>query len=41
MHGSYTSALLHFILATPGRIVDYLENTKGFNLRPLKFLVSL
>ncbi|XP_046854622.1 probable ATP-dependent RNA helicase DDX47 [Xenia sp. Carnegie-2017] len=29
----------HIIVATPGRIVDHLENTKGFNLRPLKFLV--
>lgn len=27
------------IIATPGRIVDHLENTKGFNLRSLKFLV--
>eukprot|EP00731_Ephydatia_muelleri_P028579 Em0020g223a len=25
--------------ATPGRLVDHLENTKGFNLRSLKFLV--
>ncbi|XP_030333959.1 probable ATP-dependent RNA helicase DDX47 isoform X2 [Strigops habroptila] len=25
--------------ATPGRLVDHLENTKGFNLRALKFLV--
>ncbi|XP_074935237.1 putative ATP-dependent RNA helicase DDX47 isoform X2 [Phalacrocorax aristotelis] len=24
---------------TPGRLVDHLENTKGFNLRALKFLV--
>jgi len=28
----------HIIVATPGRIVDHLENTKGFNLRNLKFL---
>ena len=28
------------ILATPGRLVDHLENTKGFNLDSLKFLVS-
>lgn len=27
------------ILATPGRLVDHLENTKGFNLRALKYLV--
>lgn len=25
--------------ATPGRLVDHLENTKGFNLRSLKYLV--
>uniref|UniRef100_A0A914ZBS0 RNA helicase n=1 Tax=Parascaris univalens TaxID=6257 RepID=A0A914ZBS0_PARUN len=29
----------HIIVATPGRLVDHLENTKGFNLRALKFLV--
>uniref|UniRef100_A0A914CTL9 RNA helicase n=1 Tax=Acrobeloides nanus TaxID=290746 RepID=A0A914CTL9_9BILA len=29
----------HVIVATPGRLVDHLENTKGFNLRALKFLV--
>ncbi|XP_048242889.1 probable ATP-dependent RNA helicase DDX47 isoform X2 [Haliotis rufescens] len=29
----------HVIIATPGRLVDHLENTKGFNLRNLKFLV--
>ena len=23
----------HVIIATPGRLVDHLENTKGFNLR--------
>uniref|UniRef100_A0A7S0H9E7 RNA helicase n=1 Tax=Amorphochlora amoebiformis TaxID=1561963 RepID=A0A7S0H9E7_9EUKA len=28
----------HIIVATPGRIVDHLENTKGFSLRTLKFL---
>lgn len=27
------------LVATPGRLVDHLENTKGFNLRALKFLV--
>ena len=27
------------LLATPGRLVDHLENTKGFNLRSLKYLV--
>ena len=26
-------------LASPGRILDHLENTKGFNLRTLRFLV--
>ncbi|KJH41436.1 DEAD/DEAH box helicase [Dictyocaulus viviparus] len=29
----------HIIVATPGRLVDHLENTKGFNLRAIKFLV--
>ena len=29
----------HIIIATPGRLVDHLQNTKGFNLRNLKFLV--
>ncbi|KAJ5514748.1 ATP-dependent RNA helicase [Penicillium fimorum] len=29
----------HIIVATPGRLLDHLENTKGFSLRNLKFLV--
>lgn len=29
----------HVIIATPGRLVDHLENTKGFNLRSLKYLI--
>jgi ATP-dependent RNA helicase DDX47/RRP3 len=29
----------HIIVATPGRLVDHLQNTKGFNLRTLKYLV--
>lgn len=29
----------HIIVATPGRLQDHLENTKGFNLKTLKFLV--
>lgn len=29
----------HILIATPGRLLDHLESTKGFNLRALKFLV--
>lgn len=29
----------HVIICTPGRLIDHLENTKGFNLKQLKFLV--
>lgn len=29
----------HIIVATPGRLVDHLENTKGFSLRTVKYLV--
>lgn len=31
----------HIVVATPGRLNDHLENTKGFNLRSLKYLVSI
>lgn len=31
----------HIVVATPGRLHDHLENTKGFSLRNLKYLVSL
>jgi ATP-dependent RNA helicase DDX47/RRP3 len=29
----------HVIVATPGRLNDHLENTKGFSLRGLRYLV--
>ncbi|KAH0488524.1 MAG: hypothetical protein KVP17_002443 [Porospora cf. gigantea B] len=29
----------HIIVASPGRLIDHLENTKGFNLKSIKFLV--
>jgi ATP-dependent RNA helicase DDX47/RRP3 len=29
----------HIIIGTPGRVVDHLENTKGFSLRTIKYLV--
>jgi len=29
----------HVVVATPGRLVDHLENTKGFNLKKLRYLV--
>lgn len=31
----------HIIVATPGRLLDHLKSTKGFNLRTIKYLVSL
>ena len=31
----------HIVVCTPGRLVDHLENTKGFNLKQLKYLVSI
>ena len=30
----------HVVVATPGRLQDHLENTKGFSLRGIRFLVS-
>lgn len=27
------------VLATPGRLVDHLESTKGFSLRSVRYLV--
>ncbi|KLT45782.1 ATP-dependent rRNA helicase RRP3, partial [Cutaneotrichosporon oleaginosum] len=29
----------HVVVATPGRLMDHLENTKGFSLKSLKYLV--
>lgn len=29
----------HIIVATPGRLVDHLENTKGFSLKTIRYLV--
>ncbi|ORY33507.1 ATP-dependent rRNA helicase RRP3 [Naematelia encephala] len=29
----------HILVATPGRLMDHLENTKGFSLKALKYLV--
>ncbi|CAB4277029.1 unnamed protein product [Prunus armeniaca] len=30
----------HVVVATPGRLMDHLSNTKGFSLRSLKYLVK-
>ncbi|GBG87397.1 hypothetical protein CBR_g45454 [Chara braunii] len=29
----------HIVVGTPGRLVDHLSNTKGFNIRTVKYLV--
>lgn len=29
----------HIIIATPGRLIDHLESTKGFDLKSIKYLV--
>ncbi len=29
----------HVIVGTPGRLADHLANTKGFNLKRLRFLI--
>jgi ATP-dependent RNA helicase DDX47/RRP3 len=31
----------HIIVATPGRLMDHLENTKGFSLKSIKYLVRI
>jgi len=30
----------HIVVASPGRLLDHLESTKGFSLRTLKYLVA-
>eukprot|EP01028_Stygiella_incarcerata_P008892 TRINITY_DN399_c1_g1_i6.p1 TRINITY_DN399_c1_g1~~TRINITY_DN399_c1_g1_i6.p1 ORF type:complete len:496 (-),score=122.45 TRINITY_DN399_c1_g1_i6:665-2050(-) len=29
----------HIVIGTPGRVVDHLENTKGFNLKTIRYMV--
>ena len=29
----------HIVVGTPGRLVDHIENTRGFSIRTVKFLV--
>jgi ATP-dependent RNA helicase DDX47/RRP3 len=29
----------HIVVGTPGRLVDHIENTRGFSLRTVRFLV--
>ena len=29
----------HILICTPGRLVDHLSHTKGFNLRTLRYLI--
>ena len=31
----------HIVVASPGRLLDHLESTKGFSLRTMQYLVSL
>jgi ATP-dependent RNA helicase DDX47/RRP3 len=31
----------HIVVASPGRLLDHLESTKGFSLRTMKYLVTL
>ena len=31
----------HIVVASPGRLLDHLETTKGFSLRTMKYLVLL
>lgn len=37
--GNKSRAPAHIIIAAPGRLFDHLKNTKGFDLKSLKFLV--
>jgi len=31
----------HIVVATPGRLLDHLENTRGFSLRSLRYLIMV
>lgn len=39
MDGPYTRSMIDVLIATPGRLVDHLQGTRGFTLEHLRFLV--